>query len=498
MSLPRIRRTDIRGLYATNLNADLVRRFDSITRRIAFLAIAGMMLASCGESKQSRALALTTVVTEQTDESIRQQIEEYQGRVAANPTDPTAIGELGVVYELHSSVELALDAYELAVELAPTEFRWIYYQSNLLASHFDLDQALEKLNFALALRPDYGPAWIRKGEVLMNVNRFDEALESFKQAEEVTDDPYVKFGQAAAYIELNDLHAALTALDATGPLETHPNVQRMRATVLLRLGRTHQGRAIIDNLKEAEALDWSDPIAEEKVAHYANHFQTRLLRVVQFIRANDAESALLVLADLRAEDPTNKHVFHLLSNAYQLRGDHRQALRVLSDGVEHHPDFYVLRTNAAKVLEILGHVDAAFLQLDEAIRIDPKLHWAYADKAQLLMAQKKWLEASHFLRQAIDRKEDDPDLYAHLGICMGFLNRWSEAANLYRIAIEIDPKHIPSYVNLARAETFLNDEEAALRALSAAREHGASPALLASIEDQRERIKNMQIDTVRR
>ncbi len=498
MSLPHIRCTDIQGLYAANLNADLVRRFDSITRNIAFLAIAGMMLASCGENKQSRALALANVATEQADIAIRQQIEEYQARVTANPADPTAIGELGVVYELHSSVELALDAYELAVELAPTEFRWVYYQSNLLASYFDLDQALEKLNIALALRPDYGPAWIRKGEVLMNGNRFDEALESFKEAEKVTDDPYVKFGQASAYLELNDLNAAQTVLDAIGPLETHPNVQRLRATVLLRQGRTHQGRVIIDNLQEAEALDWSDPIAEEKVTHYASHFQTRLLKAVQFIRANDAEAALFVLADLRAEDPTNKHVFHLLSNAYQLRGDHRQALRVLSEGVEHHPDFYVLRTNAAKVLEVLGNVEAAFVQLDEAIRIDPKLHWAYADKAHLLMAQKKWLEASHLLRQAIDRKEDDADLYARLGICMGFLDRWSEAANMYRIAIAIDSKHVPSYVNLARAETFLNNEEAALRALSAARENGASPALLASIEDQREKIKRMQIDTVRR
>ena len=490
--------TDIQGLYATNLNAGVVRRFAWITRCISLLAITGLMLANCGESKESRALALANVSTYQADEIVRQQIEEYQARVSADPEDPTAIGELGIVYELHSYVEPALVAYELATELAPTEFRWVYYHANLLASRIDLDQALERLDIALALRPDYGPAWIRRGELLMNDNRFDEALESFEQAEKVTDDPYVKFGQASAYIELNDLNAALTTLDATGPLEAHPNVQRLRATVLLRLGKEEQARGILDRLQDVEALDWSDPIAEAKVAHYVSNFQTRLMKAVQFIRANDAEAALAVLADLRADDPTNKHVFHLLSSAYQLRGDHRQALRVLSEGLEHHPDFYALRTTAAKVLEVLGDIEAAFLQLDEAIRIDPKLHWAYADKAQLLMSQKEWLEASHLLRQAIDRKEDDADLYTRLGICLGFLNRWPEAADLYRTAIAIDAKHVPSYVNLARAETFLNNEEAALKALAAAREHGASPALLASIEDQREKIKRMQIDTVRR
>ena len=87
-------------------------------------------------------------------------------------------------------------------------------------------------------------------------------------------------------------------------------------------------------------------------------------------------------------------------------------------------------------------------------------------------------------------------MYTYLGICLGFLNRWPEAANLYRVAISLDARHLPSYINLARAETILNNEDEALAAIESARENGATPSMLASLERQRQQIKNMRINRV--
>ena len=455
-------------------------------------------LSSCADDLESRVLALTEVVTTEANENVQQRIAEYHELLRSNPMDANAVGNLGVIYEIHGFSKEALVAYELSSLLAPEEFRWSYYRAILLAARFNREEAIEVFDQAIEKRPDYGPVWIQKGKVLLDSGRYREALDNFKRAEQLTDDPYARLGQAFAKLELNEPEETLELLNQLGELASEVNVQRLRGTALVRLGKTDEGAKLLASLPQGERIGWDDPIAEEKWQHAVDHFNARLVKAVRFIRIQDYESALSVLADLRAESPQNKHVLHLLSSVYELRGDKSEALRILEEGISLYPNFYVFRTAAASFLSERGRIDEAERQLDIAIRIDPKLHWAYVQKARLLMEQKKWFEASHLLDQAIGIRNDDPDLYTYLGICMSFLDRWPEAANLFRVALSIDSRHVPSYVNLARAETILNNEEEAVRALAAAKSFGATPALLTSIERQRERIKQMRITTVER
>ena len=450
------------------------------------------------DNVSNRALSLTTVTIDQADEEVQRRIAEYQQRVAADLTDATAIGQLGVVYELHGFSSEALDAYELAAALDPTAFRWPYYHGILLAARFDLEQAMVRIDRALTLRPDYAPALIQKGKLLLDSGQYAEALDIYQTAERRTDDPYVFVGQGLAHLGLNQPTAALAALAKAGPLTRHANVQRLRGTALIRSGRREAGAALLEGLPNAPAILWEDPVAEEKEQHAVDHFIMKMNHVARLIRAQSYESALLVLEELRHVRPENKHVLHLLSTVQEALGNDSQALATLTEGIELHPTFYVLRTAAASLLKKNGEIKAAKEHLDEAIKVEPGLHWAYAQKAQILMEEKKWMEASDLLDHAIGIKHDDADLYTYLGICLGFLDRWPEAVNLYRTAVSIDPTNVPSHIHLARAETILGNEEEALAAIENARLHGAPANMLATLERQRVQIKQMQIDRVRR
>ncbi len=448
------------------------------------------------ESIEARVLALAAVDVSEADTNVQSQIAVFQERAATEAGNAKAVGDLGVVFELHGFSAEALEAYELASALDPSSFRWTYYRGILLAARFDRTLALETIEEAIAKRPDYGPAWLHKGKVELEVAAFDQARQSFRQAETLTEDPYARLGQAMALLELDDPSAAVVLISETAELANDSNAQRLLGTALIRSGQIEKGSEILANFPYADRAHWRDPIAEEKNKYVADNFNARLIRTVNLIRAQDYESALGMLADLRIEHPNNKHVLHLLSSVYELRGHTEQAYKMLQEGIRLHPKFYVFRTALASFLKNQGQLDEAANQLDVAISIDPKVHWAYSQKALLFMEQKKWLEASQLLDQAIGLRNDDADLYTYLGICMGFLHRWPEAANLYRVALTIDPEHVPSYINLARAETILNNEEEALRALAAARKYGANPTLLASVERQRKQIKRMQIDQV--
>ena len=479
----------IESLFGLTVKMPITLRIFSCTLLVAFL------LASCAQSIESRALDISNVVTDEADEKVQQKIGEYQERVRNDPTDPTAIGNLGVIYELHGFSEEALLAYELATILKSDEFRWPYYHAILLAAKFDLEQAIKKISFAIERNPEYAPAWLQKGRFLLDSSRYKEALACFQHAAEISDDPYAQLGQAHAYMGLNDPESALVAISRTEKLAQHVNVQRLRATALIRTGERERGSKLLDGLSNAAPIRWEDPVAESKNEHAVDHLIVQLSQAVRLIRSKAFGPALRLLSELREEHPTNKHVLHLLSTVYESRGEASQALKILEEGIRLHPEFYVLRTGAARLLRTHGDRVGSIQQLDRAIEIGPKLHWAYSQKAQLLMEEKRWLEASNLLDQAIGLKDDDPDLYTYLGICLGFMDRWPEAANLYRVATSIDPTHVPAYVNLARAETILQNEDGALEALESAELHGASVAMLASVEQQRTQIKRMQIET---
>lgn len=490
-----VRRKSNRSMIVrTNL---VLRYLRNSARAVPVIAITLSLIISCSETVDSRVSTLTSVVTDQANIQVRERIEDYQRRVSENPTDPIAVGNLGVVYELHGFSEEALIAYDYATTLDPRALKWPYYHAILLAARFDLEHALDRITVAIDRNPDYAPAWFQKGRFLLDASKYDEALACFQHAETISDDPYAVLGQAHAYLGLDRPDEVIQSIERLDSLYQHPNVRRLRANALVRLGEKEEASKLLDGLATYKPILWKDPIAEEKDEHGVNHMSVRLAQAAGLLRNESYDAAIQLLTELRGTYRTNRSVLHALGAAHELVGNTTLALSIFEEGIQHHPDFYVLRTAIASLLMNVGQYDEALEHVDQAIEIDPKLHYAYSQKAQLLMRKRQWLEASHMLDLAIGIKNDDADLYTYLGICMGFLDRWPEASNLFRVAISVNRNHIPAYINLARAETILNDEESALAALENARSLGASEAMLASVKRQRDQISRLRIDTAK-
>ena len=465
---------------------------------VSIATIVTILQTSCSGNIKSRVENLVATDENESSEEIQKKLLEYKLQVKENPRDAEAVGNLGIVFELHGYPTEALEAYDIASTLAPTELKWPYYHAILLDAKFDLSLAIEKVNEAILRRPDYSPALLRLGDMLLKAGRYQEALDSFHLAEQEGGDRYAILGQALALMELNDLERSLEVFDRLSTLDEHPHARRIKAKILKQSGKAEQAANLLRNSDHVSTVRWRDPVEEEKALHVVDHFGMKLARAGRFIEARAYESALFALLDLKTMRPQNKQVLHLLSSVYiQLNRD-AEARQVLEEGIEQHPDYYVLRTSMAGVLHRAGEHGNAVEHLDFAIEIAPSLHWAYLQKAQILMYQKQWLRASHVLDQAIGTKPDNVELYTLLGICLGFLNRWPEAASMFQVAASIDPTHVPVHINLARAHAILGNEESVQTSLDAAVLHGASNEMLQRLKIQLEQINFMNIQLVQK
>ena len=454
---------------------------------------------SCTPGLSDQSLLLAEISVGEASRDIQEKIHAHQRKVRQNPLDPKSVGELGIVYELHGFPNQAIQAYQLASQLDPRESRWPYYQAILLAARFDIEDALRQIELAIQVNPSYTPMWINQGRMLLNIGDHEAALESFARAEEIGSDPYIFFGQAKTFLALGEYDKALATVRRAGELVSHPNITRLEATIHIRRGEVSRSEKLLGTLPDdSPDLLWSDPIAEYKSRFAVKNLSHHLADATALIRELEIESAFELLKQLKDEYPTNKHVLQMLSDVYEIQNRPSLALSELNLAIVHHPEYYPHRTAAARILRAQGKLEEALSHLDEAIEFEPHLVWAYTHKAQILMSQKKWLEASVVLESAIEVSPEDPDLYTHLGICLGFLNRWPESQHLFNIALTIDDSHIPTLINLARAQAILGDIDAASKTVEVARVNGASSEQITAIGTQISQIREMPISIEKR
>ena len=180
-------------------------------------------------------------------------INAYQTAVALSPSDPEAHNAMGVKLKGLGRLDEALASYRQAIALKPDFTEAHSNLGNTLKELGSLDEALASYNQAVALRPDYAEGHSNLGNTLEELGRLSEALASYKQAIALRPD------YAAAHNNLgNTLNAlgrfeeALTSYNQAIALKTdlaeaHSNL----GYTLQKLGRLEEAEA---SYKEAIAL----------------------------------------------------------------------------------------------------------------------------------------------------------------------------------------------------------------------------------------------------
>ena len=347
--------------------------------------------------------------------NVREQLAALQASVSATVKDPAssdtalseAYGKLGQSYHAYSLLSSARECYLNASRVAPNDFRWIYLLAKLDQQDGRFDDAIRGYQIAGTLQPKYVAVPVNLGNIFLQLDRLDEAEESFKAA---------------------------LAIDENNPA-AHYGL----------------GQVAMSRRNYAEAVNHF----ERTVAHAPGATRVHYSLAMAYRGLGDSEKAKAHLAQqgpvgIRVSDPLFDGLQDLVEGErlFLSRGKlafeaqrYSEAAVEFRKAVAAAPESVTARINLGAALTQLGDLSGAVEQFEAAIRIDPGKANAHYNLAVLLGRQNKHDEAIRQLRSVLSI--DPADLSARFLLAQEFLKTGQpdESLTEFSRVVQADPNN---------------------------------------------------------
>ena len=447
--------------------------------------------------------------------------ELYQKAIDIDPTLSEPHHNIGLLYLYDERYNGAMDELQKARKLSPDDARIRHRLGMAKAGLLKNPEALKEYDEAIALDPEYTPAYLEKGKLLYQMRRYAEAATACRAGLQKAP----KVAVAAVAKEVRG-PGFLDSILPTGQEVEPPKTLRQEAAYDLALCLKAQGQ-----MREALAVL---PEAETAAAGVADVqvLKARLLEAV-----GDSPGAITVLQNLRTTHPNMAEVPKRLAKLYQKSGqldlagktrmeaaelDHsdRELQEEAARNAEQHKDFARLiaiyerlvrvdgeniryRRQLAKAYDDNGIKRSAALAYQEVVNRQPedlatrrRLGLLYAElpgfggRAQLqfkvvieknpedaevhrklgemmLSSPVTYAEAEKHFLISLKYKPDDAQAYQNLATLQGGMQRFEDAIANYKKALQIDPKFAVAQLNLAKVLLTLKRSDDAIVPLKA-------------------------------
>lgn len=464
---------------------DAIRRdLEAVASRISRLARTAprlVLLAWCAAcSYESGSDDPPRVAVDPGDPELGRFLDRLHDAALVSPDDAEARGRLAMAYEMNDFEDAAVVVFQQAEALDPQEFRWPYFLSLLMAGTGDPEAALKPLDRALALDPDYAPAWLRRASLLRDLGEDDDAAAAYRRARDLGEEMHALVGLAQLALRHSRPGDALALLETVKRADRHPQVFRLLGRAYQALGRTDDARIAMARAKDTEPLRWTDPRFAEKSRYIMS--QGGLLALAEdAMKAKDFETAVSILAPLRARFPDDKALLGNLAIAYGRLGRARQAFDVLRHAFAVHPEHWPFHNAMATVLEETGDPERARDHLEQSLQLNPAQAWVHERLGRIWMENGEYDKALAALNDAVQYGIDEPAVVLHLaGSIEGARERWPAAIAYFERAAALDESHAAAYVHLALCLAEVGRLDEATAALDWAEKIGSRPREVAA------------------
>ncbi len=468
--------------------------------------VAGIIALNAGDYEDALTKLQKTVDAQPDNEAARYYVgvanfnlERYPEALAAfreaeklAPRRPGVRLYIGHIYARQGALDEAITAYqhELMKLYGPQKVDALVALGRTYAAAGNFPQARETLALAIYYDPKYVEALYYYGQVLLQLNQPEKALEQFQKAKEVlqewsdlnirvqrlpvaerrrqqtTEETLAQeFSRAEAFAqELGlwpDLNKAIgDAYVAMGQWAEARNAYR-RALLRQELGNPSDpdvyvrvGQVLLEDVREMfydDGLLFSAiPMTKSAIeaANKALGFNP------DYAPAHELLGAVYALqANTYASDPDR----NIVSHSYE------DALAEFSQALSQAPGYLRALTNMARTYldqaqrlpagsaQVLAALQQADRLIQQALELEPRNAELYTQMARLQVLREDYEAALETAQYALSLAPTDVEALNTAGLAAYYLNQGPKAIQHFTEAIRVNPKYAQSYVNLGNA-----------------------------------------------
>ncbi len=303
----------------------------------------------------------------------------------------------------------------------------------------NVDNALEVLDRAVQLDPNYGKAYAARGEAYW---RNYQATKQAKWVEKASQDcnHAVSLGNAGS-----DGHLCLGLVAAGTGKYQEAATEYQRAVEL-------------------------DPSSNEGYVGLANA-DARLNRLT------DAENAY---RQAISQDANSSWAYQQLGNFYLQQAEYAKAAEIYQQAIRLAPENYIDYSNLGAAYLFQGNQEAAIHALEESIKLRPAAG-AYTNLGTAFYQLRRFTEAANTYQQALKLSDHDPDAWGNLADAYQYGGQPAKAKDAYRRQLEllnqqlqVNPQDAERQGDAASCYAMLGDKDNAMSHLSRSLELGHS------------------------
>ena len=364
---------------------------------------------------------------------------------AAETGSPADLGRVGMIAESFDSHAAAEAYFRRAAELAPQDFRWVYYRGCVAQETGRSDAAIEHLERARALGPLYPLTYARLGQLYLDAGRLDEAAAMFaRYTKDRPEDWLGPVGSGRVALARNDPGEALRFLEEAARINADDfQVQHHLGRIHAALGDRERAAGHFARAQELPQGGWwrfRDPMAQEM--YELTSSVANLVTEFERLSGTDDWAALARLGEeivrRRAADATMlgnlAALYRKMGRFTDAHGALDRALRVGGNEVRVHD----LR---AEVHLAEGGYESAIAATDRALALAPDDARAHGVRARALIMLERAPEAEVSMRRSLELAPGDAGNWFLLGEIARVQDRRAEAVAAYRRTLEIDPEN---------------------------------------------------------
>ena len=403
----------------------------------------------------------------------------------AQPHDASAHGDLGLVYEANLLWPEARRCFETAAKLDPNEMPW---QLHLALAHRQTGapaEALERLRNLAKKNPAASYLQQRLGQMLLETGDLNEAESAFRKLIDLapnTAPGYIGLGDIL--LQKKDDQQAVPLLEKAVALEpNYKTAHYLLGTAYQRLGLQEKAEIELAQGLNASVRFLPDP-ASARVQQYAVNLTARLQQAQEALHQGNAQHAVQLLEEIRAQHSENVSLLNELAVAYMRLGQFNEAKELLRQAQQRPDGQYMTMINFSALLFRADQPQQALAYADSAIGLAPKMEQGYFSRSQALWRMNRYQEALASLQEALRLNPINSQSLSFAGDLFMKIGNHEKARASYQSALKLDVKMLPALVGLAKANWELGRHAEAQDAFAQARSVAPEHPLVRRLEQQ--------------